>query len=167
MSISDIIQVALFMLALIIFAPVLGRYIERVFLDESHILKSILKPLEKTIYRLISCKGVDMDWKKHAYSLLVFNFMGFIFLFFLQLCQRYLPLNPHKIPAPSWPLEFNTSISLVTNTNWQSYSGETTLSYLVQMAILKEVFNQMILTVSLMRFYNQLEQLNLSFYQVL
>jgi K+-transporting ATPase A subunit len=55
----------------------------------------------------------------------------------------------------------------VTNTNWQSYSGETTLGYLVQMAILKEVFNQMILTVSLMRFYNQWEQLNLSFYQVL
>jgi potassium-transporting ATPase potassium-binding subunit len=99
MSISDMIQVALFMLALIIFAPVLGRYIERVFPDESHILKSILKPLEKTICRLISCKGVDMDWKKHAYSLLVFNFMGFIFLFFLQLCQRYLPPNPQKIPA--------------------------------------------------------------------
>jgi potassium-transporting ATPase potassium-binding subunit len=99
MSISDIIQVALFMLALIIFTPVLGRYMTRVFLDESHILKSLLKPLEKTIYRILSCKGEDMDWKKYAYSLLVFNFMGFIFLFFLQLCQRYLPPNPQKIPA--------------------------------------------------------------------
>lgn len=75
-----------------------------------------------------------MDWKKYAYSLLVFNFMGFIFLFFLQLCQNYLPLNPQKLPAPSWSLAFNTSISFVTNTNWQSYCGETTLSYLVQMA---------------------------------
>jgi potassium-transporting ATPase potassium-binding subunit len=139
----------------------------RVFLDENHVLKSTVNPVEKTIYRLISCKGEEMDWKKYAYSLLVFNFMGFIFLLFLQLSQRYLPLNPQKISAPSWPLAFNTSISFVTNANWQSYSGETTLSYLVQMAILKEVFNQMILTVSLMRFYNQWEQLNLSFYQVL
>ena len=75
-----------------------------------------------------------MDWKKYAYSLLVFNFMGVIFLFFLQLFQSYLPLNPQKVTCPSWPQAFNTSISFVTNTNWQSYSGETTLSYLVQMA---------------------------------
>lgn len=75
-----------------------------------------------------------MDWKKYAFSLLVFNLMGFIFLFFLQLCQRYLPLNPQKLPPPTCLLAFNTSVSFVTNTNWQSYSGETTLSYLVQMA---------------------------------
>jgi K+-transporting ATPase ATPase A chain len=74
-----------------------------------------------------------MDWKKYTYSLLFFNFMGFSFLFFLQLCQSYLPLNPQKLQAPSWPLAFNTSVSFVTNTNWQSYAGETTLSYLVQM----------------------------------
>jgi K+-transporting ATPase ATPase A chain len=134
MSISDIIQTAIFLLSLIIFAPLLGRYMARVFLDENHVLKSIINPVEKTIYRLISCKGEEMDWKKYAYSLLVFNFMGFIFLLILQLSQRYLPLNPQKLSAPSLSLAFNTSISFVTNTNWQSYSGETTLSYLVQMA---------------------------------
>ncbi len=75
-----------------------------------------------------------MDWKKFAFSILVFNFLGFLFLFLLQLCQGYLPLNPQKLPPPSWLLAFNTSVSFVTNTNWQSYSGETTLSYLVQMA---------------------------------
>ena len=94
----------------------------------------MVKPVEKTIYRLISCNGEEMNWKKYASSLLVFNFTGFIFLFLLQLFQNHLPLNPQKLQAPSVALAFNTSISFVTNTNWQSYSGETTLSYLVQMA---------------------------------
>lgn len=134
MNIYDFVQVALFLLALILLTPLLGRYMARVFLDENHVLKPIVNPVEKTIYRLISCNGEEMDWKKYAFSLLVFNFMGFIFLFFLQLYQSYLPLNPQKLPSPSWSLAFNTSISFVTNTNWQSYSGETTLSYLVQMA---------------------------------
>lgn len=133
MIISDIIQIVLFLSALLILTPVLGRYMEKVFMDENHILKSILKPVEKYIYRLILCDGEEMNWKKYVFSLLVFNVMGFIFLFFLQLCQSFLPLNPQKLPAPSWLTAFNTSISFVTNTNWQSYSGETTLSYLVQM----------------------------------
>jgi K+-transporting ATPase ATPase A chain len=133
-NISDIIQISLFLLILIMVSPVLGRYMAKVFLDESHVLKSLFNPVEKAIYRLISCEGEEMDWKKYTFSLLVFNFMGFLFLFFLQLCQNYLPFNPQKLPAPSWALALNTSISFVTNTNWQSYSGETTLSYLVQMA---------------------------------
>jgi K+-transporting ATPase ATPase A chain len=134
MNIPDVIQFALFFFVLIILTPLLGRYMARVFLDDNHALKSLLKPLEKTIYRLISCDGEEMDWKKYALSVLVFNFLGFLFLFLLQLCQGYLPLNPQKLPPPSWLLAFNTSVSFVTNTNWQSYSGETTLSYLVQMA---------------------------------
>jgi len=133
MDSSDFIQVSLYLIALVVFAPVLGSYMARVFQDEGHILKSMLKPIEKSIYRLISCDGEEMDWKKYTYSLLFFNFMGFSFLFLLQLCQSYLPLNPQKLQAPSWPLAFNTSVSFVTNTNWQSYAGETTLSYLVQM----------------------------------
>ena len=72
MSISDIKQIALFLLTLIIFSPLLGRYMARVFLDENHILKSIVDPVEKTIYRLISCKGEEMDWKKYANNLLDF-----------------------------------------------------------------------------------------------
>lgn len=133
MIINDFIQIAFYVIVLIVFIPFLGRYMARVFLDENHILKSAGKLIEKIIYKLISCNGEEMDWKKYAYSLLVFNFMGFLFLFSLQLCQSYLPLNPQKLPAPSWHLAFNTAISFVTNTNWQSYSGETTLSYLVQM----------------------------------
>ena len=134
MDIYDIIQIAFFLIVLIVLVPVLGKYMARVFLDENHILKSAGKPVEKIIYKLISCTGEEMDWKEYAYSLLVFNFMGCLFLFLLMLCQSYLPLNPLKLPAPSWPLAFNTSVSFVTNTNWQSYAGETTLSHLVQMA---------------------------------
>ncbi len=129
----DIIQVILFLVILLIISPLLGRYMARVFLNENHFLKSIINPLEKTIYRLISCKEEEMDWKRYAFSLLTFNLTGFIFLLFLQLSQGYLPLNPQKLSAPSWSLAFNTAVSFVTNTNWQSYSGETTLSYLVQM----------------------------------
>ena len=87
MNIFDIIQIALFLLVLLILIPLLGRYMARVFLDENHALKSLLKPLEKTIYRLISYEGEEMDWKKYAFSPLVLNFMGFLFLFFLQFCQ--------------------------------------------------------------------------------
>ncbi|MCX6301349.1 MAG: potassium-transporting ATPase subunit KdpA [Bacteroidia bacterium] len=134
MNISDFTQVVLFLLVLIILTPLLGRYMARVFLDENHVLKTMVSPVEKAIYRLISCKEEEMDWKKYTFSLLVFNFMGILFLFLLQLCQNYLPLNPQKLPAPSWLLALNTSISFVTNTNWQSYGGETALSYLVQMA---------------------------------
>lgn len=132
MNAYDIIQVILFLLVLLVLSPLLGRYMARVFLDENHILRSVVIPFEKTIYRLISCKEEEMDWKRYVYSLLVFNLMGFIFLFFLQLTQSYLPLNPQKLSVPSLSMAFNTSISFVTNTNWQSYSGETTLSYLVQ-----------------------------------
>jgi len=134
MNAYDIIQVILFLGVLLILSPLLGRYMARVFQDEDIIPGSIFKRAEKFIYRLISCDGEEMNWKKYAYSLLVFNFLGFLFLFLLQLCQGYLPLNPQKLPPPSWPLALNTSISFVTNTNWQSYCGEATLSYLVQMA---------------------------------
>jgi K+-transporting ATPase ATPase A chain len=134
MNISDFIQLVFFIVVLILLTPLLGRYIARVFLDENHVLKPAGKPVERMIYRLISCDGEEMDWKTYLYSLLIFNFAGIIFLFLLQLLQGYLPLNPQKLQAPSWHLALNTAISFTTNTNWQSYSGETTLSYLVQMA---------------------------------
>jgi K+-transporting ATPase ATPase A chain len=134
MKLLDIIQVLLFLFSLIILSPVIGRYMARIFQDENHFLKPLLNPLEKMIYRSIACNGEEMDWKKYANSLLVFNFLGFVFLFLLQLLQGYLLLNPQRLPAPSWSQSLNTAISFTTNTNWQSYSGETSLSYLVQMA---------------------------------
>ncbi len=75
----------------------------------------------------------EMNWKTYTISLLVFNFFGFLFLFLLLMFQAYLPLNPQHLPGTSWHLSLNTAVSFMTNTNWQSYSGETTLGYLVQM----------------------------------
>ncbi len=106
----------------------------RVFLNEKHILKPLLGWLEKLVYR--AC-GIDsnseMNWKSYTINLLVFNFFGFMVVFLLQLVQRYLPLNPQHLSNVPWHLSFNTAVSFMTNTNWQSYAGETTLGYLVQM----------------------------------
>ena len=74
-----------------------------------------------------------MNWKTYMYGVLLFNLFGFVLLFLLQMFQAYLPLNTEKLPNVSWHLAFNTAMSFTTNTNWQSYSGENTLSYLVQM----------------------------------
>jgi K+-transporting ATPase ATPase A chain len=74
-----------------------------------------------------------MNWKTYLYAILFFNLYGFVFLFLLQMLQAYLPLNPEHLPGVSWHLSFNTAVSFVTNTNWQSYAGEITLSHLTQM----------------------------------
>lgn len=133
MSLIDIAQILLYLAILIILAPVLGRYMTKVFLNEKHLLQPVLGKFEKFFYRLISCDEGEMSWKEYAISLLIFNFFGVITLLILQLFQGFLPLNPQKLQAPTWHLAFNTAVSFVTNTNWQAYGGETTLSYLVQM----------------------------------
>ncbi len=134
MKSADIIQILLFLVLLIVLSPLLGRYMAKVFMGEKHFMKPVFGWLERTIYRL---SGIDsneeMNWKTFTFSILVFNLAGFILLFFLQMLQAHLPLNTEKLPGVSWHLSFNTAVSFVTNTNWQSYSGENTLSYLVQM----------------------------------
>ena len=124
----------IFLVLLILLAPLLGRFMAKVFMNEKHILKSVFGWLEKLVYR---CAGVnseeEMNWKTYLYAVLIFNFFGFLLLFLLQMFQVYLPLNTEKLPSVSWHLSFNTAMSFITNTNWQSYSGENTLSYLVQM----------------------------------
>jgi potassium-transporting ATPase potassium-binding subunit len=90
--------------------------------------------LEKLVYRVSGINSEEeMNWKTYTNGLLLFNLFGFVLLFLLQLFQSYLPLNPENLPGVSWHLAFNTAMSFVTNTNWQSYSGENTLSYFVQM----------------------------------
>ncbi len=90
--------------------------------------------LEKLTYKF---SGIDpaeeTNWKSYTFNMLTFNFIGFIFVFFIQLFQAQLPLNPANLPNVSWHSAFNTAVSFMTNTNWQGYSGETTLSYFVQM----------------------------------
>lgn len=94
----------------------------------------VIRPVEKFIYALCSIdENQEMTWKRYAYALLIFNIIGILFLFVLQLIQNFLPLNPAGMPGVRWDTALNTAISFVTNTNWQSYAGETTMSYLTQM----------------------------------
>jgi potassium-transporting ATPase potassium-binding subunit len=134
MDSHDVLQIALYLTALVMLTPVLGTYMARVFTGKPHVLSGALGWLERGLYR--SC-GVDaqveMHWKTYATAVLAFNALGFLAVFALQLAQACLPLNPQHFPAPSWHLAFNTAASFMTNTNWQSYAGETTVSYFTQM----------------------------------
>jgi K+-transporting ATPase ATPase A chain len=134
MNSQDIIQIVLFLTLLVALAPLLGKYMAKVFMGENHILKSAFGWLEKGIYRLSGINMIqEMNWKTFTFSVLIFNLAGLVLLFLLLRLQAHLPFNPEKLPNVSWHLAFNAAVSFVTNTNWQSYSGENTLSYLVQM----------------------------------
>lgn len=127
-------QVLFFALLLVITTPLLGGYLANVFQGKHTFVHSLFGWLERLSYRMA---GIDpnreMGWKEYLKSLFAFNLFGFLALFILQLVQQWLPLNPQHFSSVSWPLAFNTAISFTTNTNWQSYAGETTLSYLTQM----------------------------------
>src|SRR5262249_49386322 len=93
-----------------------------------------LRPLERWTYRLSGVNAEEeSDWKRYALGMLLFHIVGFVFLYGLQRVQGVLPLNPAKMAAVSPDSSFNTSVSFITNTNWQGYGGETTMSYLTQM----------------------------------
>ena len=132
---SIIIYSVLLFVLLILLALVLGKYMSKVFNGEKNWLSPVLTPLENFIYRLGGVNlSEEMNWKKYAISLILFNLAGILLLFVLQLLQAFLPLNPQKLGAVRWDTALNTAISFVTNTNWQAYSGESTMSYLTQMA---------------------------------
>ena len=124
---SAILQYGLYLAILVILAIPLGAYIKKVMDGEKTFLSRILTPCENAVYKVMR-----MSWKKYAVSVLIFSGIGLIFLFLLQLLQGVLPGNPQNLPGVKWDLSFNTAVSFVTNTNWQAYSGESTLSYLSQ-----------------------------------
>ncbi len=134
MTLLDFIQVILYFSLLIGLTPILGNYMFKVFSGHNHIMKPVFGWLEKLTYRFIGTNpDEETNWKSYFFALLAFNFIGFIFLFLIQLFQAYLPINPTHLGNVSWHSAFNTAVSFVTNTNWQGYAGETTLSYFVQM----------------------------------
>jgi K+-transporting ATPase ATPase A chain len=134
MTSQDIIQVILFFALLIGLAPILGNYMSKVFTGNIHFMLPVFGWLEKLTFRFIKVNpDEETNWKSYVTDLLIFNLIGFVFLFLIQLLQIYLPLNPANLFNVSWHSAFNTSISFMTNTNWQGYAGETTLSYFVQM----------------------------------
>src|ERR1700747_1327172 len=135
MTISGWVQIALFSVIVILITRPLGGYMTRVFAGERTFLSPLLRPVERAVYW---CCGVDekeeQHWLTYAVAVLFFSVIGFVSLYALQRLQWYLPFNPQEQTGVEPSSAFNTSVSFVTNTNWQSYVPETTLSYLVQMA---------------------------------
>ena len=128
------VQLLFFTVLFIGLTPILGTYMANVFTGKAGFACRTLGWLENLSYRIGGTNPKEeMSWIEYGKALFLFNFLGFISLFFLQIFQGYLPLNPQNLEATSWPLAFNTAMSFTTNTNWQSYAGETTLSYLTQM----------------------------------
>ena len=134
MNLFDWLQVILFFTALIGLAKPLGEHMARVYGGEKTFLHRGLEPVEKILYRAAGVNPkTDMTWKEYARALLLFNLCGFLAVYAFQRFQFWLPLNPMGFRAVSPDSAFNTAVSFATNTNWQGYSGETTMGYLTQM----------------------------------
>jgi len=134
MTTNGYLQIAFYLVVLIGLAKPLGWYMARVYGGQSCGLDRALGPVERLIYRLSGVRSNDeMSWKTYALAMLLFNFAGLIVLYGLQRLQAWLPLNPQGFGAVTPDSSFNTAVSFASNTNWQGYGGETTMSYLTQM----------------------------------
>ncbi|HUO02091.1 MAG TPA: potassium-transporting ATPase subunit KdpA [Rhizomicrobium sp.] len=135
MTVNGWIQIALFSLIVLLITRPLGGYMTRVITGERTFLSFLLRPVEKLLYALCGVReDEDQHWTVYTIAMLMFSLAGFVILYAMQRLQAVLPFNPQHLPAVGEHLALNTSISFVTNTNWQSYTPETTMSYLVQMA---------------------------------
>jgi len=128
-------QIAVFVLVLFAVTKPIGAFMARVFSGEKTFLDPVMRPIERLMYR---ATGVDekheMRWTEYAVSVLLFSAVSLLLLYLIERVQEWLPFNPQKFAAVPQALAFNTAASFTTNTNWQAYSGETTMSYLTQMA---------------------------------
>lgn len=132
--VTDLLQFVLFSLFLVTLTPILGKYMADVFMGKRPFVYPLLGWLERLFYRTCSIHpSIEMTWKEYLKAWLGFNVLGLIVIFFIQIFQGYLPLNPQNFSGVPLDLAINTSISFVSNTNWQAYAGETTLSYFTQM----------------------------------
>ena len=129
------IQVGIFSLLVTVISVPLGLYMARVFAGEPTCLDPILRPVERAIYRACGVHpGTEQTWAEYAISMLLFSAVGMLLLYAMQRLQQWLPLNPQGLTGVAPDLAFNTAASFTTNTNWQAYGGESTMSYLTQMA---------------------------------
>mgnify|MGYP000858748548 CR=1 FL=1 len=134
MTTNAFLQIGLYLAVLVALARPLGAYMARVYEARPCGLDWACHGLERLVYRLCRIDpAAEMPWTTYAQSMLLFNFLGFVAVYALQRTQNLLPLNPESLPAVSPDLAMNTAVSFATNTNWQSYGGETTLSHLTQM----------------------------------
>ena len=139
MTSTGVLQIFIYFLILLAVTKPVGLYMTRVFNGERTFLHPVLRWLETLIYKLAGVReDAEQRWTQYAGALLSFSVVGFLLAYVIQRAQAYLPLNPQNFGTPVMTpdLAFNTALSFVTNTNWQSYSGESTLSYFVQMAAL-------------------------------
>ena len=133
MTLNGYLQLGLYLAVLIGLAKPLGWYMAEVYQGRTWPQRKFER-LEKALYRWCGIDpDEDMPWQRYAFAVLLFSACGFVFLYVLQRIQSLLPLNPEQLPAVTADSSFNTAVSFVTNTNWQGYGGETTLSYLTQM----------------------------------
>ena len=128
-------QIAFFTLLVLAVTKPLGVFMTRVFNRERTFLDPVLRPIERVIYR-VTCvdENHEMRWTEYAVSVLLFSAVSMLVLYLIQRLQAHLPFNPQKLGAVAKDLSFNTAASFTTNTNWQAYTPETTMSYLSQMA---------------------------------
>ena len=113
----------------------MGIFMARVFNREQTFLDPVLRPVERLLYRLTAVdEDHEMRWTEYAFSMLLFSGVSMLVLYLIERVQQFLPLNPQKFAAVAPDLAFNTAASFTTNTNWQNYAGEATMSYFTQMA---------------------------------
>lgn len=137
MNSNNFVQCLLYMGALLLLVKPLGLYMAKVYEGQAPGLGQFLGPLEKMFYRLIGVKpDEEMTWKTYAWAMLLFNVVGILAVYVLQRLQHLLPFNPMHLGQITPDSSFNTAVSFGTNTNWQGYGGETTMSYFTQMAVL-------------------------------
>ncbi len=128
MAANAFLLIAFYLVLLMVLAQPLGRGLASLVAD-----KPVFARLETPLWRLLGAQASDMRWPHYLLAILLFNALGFVVLLAMLLLQGSLPLNPQQLPGLSWHLALNTAVSFVTNTNWQAYSGESTLSYFSQM----------------------------------
>ncbi len=135
MTTNGILQILFYLAVLTLLAKPIGIYLLRVYNGDRTFLDVLFKPVERVIYKLARVDWAqEMNWKQYGVAMLVFSLVSSLALYFIQRVQFYLPLNPQSFAAPTEHSSFNTAVSFVTNTNWQGYAGETTMSYFTQMA---------------------------------
>jgi K+-transporting ATPase ATPase A chain len=134
MTLNDILQIALYLAVILLLVKPLGAYMAAVFADAPNRVQRIGGPIERAIYKVSRVDaGEDMSWRRYAVAMLVFNIAGLLVVYLLQRVQQWLPLNPQGFGAVGADSAMNTAISFASNTNWQGYGGESTMSYLTQM----------------------------------
>jgi K+-transporting ATPase ATPase A chain len=134
MTAQALLQVTLYIAVLVALAKPLGVFMANVYEGRRTFLSPILRPVEVLVYRVARIdEQSEVDWKRYAVGMLLFNLVGVLFVYLLQRLQGLLPLNPADMPAVTPDSSFNTAVSFATNTNWQGYGGESTMSYLTQM----------------------------------